>query len=132
MISQSKSEIEAGLEVSQRCSEAFEGILTQVRDANVGIQGISLASKEQSQGIEEISHAVVQMDQVTQQNSATAQQVKTLAEELRDNSGRMNASVGNLQVFVHGSKKAEEQMATAAVAEPSMKDQNRSSFKAAA
>ncbi len=132
VITQSKAEIEAGLEVSQRCSEAFEGILTQVRDANVGIQGISVASKEQSQGIEEINHAVVQMDQVTQQNSATAQQVKTLAEELRENSGRMNASVGNLQIFVHGSKNADEQLVPNSSGEGLSSNQDRSTFKAAA
>jgi methyl-accepting chemotaxis protein len=43
------------------------------------IKDVEMASKEQSSGIEQINHAVAQLDQQTQQNASIANQTKTIA-----------------------------------------------------
>ncbi|MFA6788413.1 MAG: methyl-accepting chemotaxis protein, partial [Arcobacteraceae bacterium] len=43
------------------------------------IKDVEMASKEQSSGIEQINHAVAQLDQQTQQNASIANQTKDIA-----------------------------------------------------
>jgi methyl-accepting chemotaxis protein len=43
------------------------------------IKDVEMASKEQSSGIEQINHAVAQLDQQTQQNANIANQTKAIA-----------------------------------------------------
>jgi hypothetical protein len=50
---------------------------------------ISAASDEQSRGIDQVSGAVTQMDQVTQQNAALVEQAAAAAAALKDQTGRL-------------------------------------------
>ena len=54
---------------------------------------ISAASQEQSDGIEQVSQAVGQMDQVTQQNAALVQQASAAAASLEEQANRLEQAV---------------------------------------
>ncbi|RYE70599.1 MAG: hypothetical protein EOO81_07775, partial [Oxalobacteraceae bacterium] len=53
----------------------------------------STASNEQSAGIEQVSRAVSQMDQVTQQNVALVEEAAAAANSLQDQSGQLAKAV---------------------------------------
>ncbi|MFC1488798.1 methyl-accepting chemotaxis protein [Thermodesulfobacteriota bacterium] len=56
---------------------------------------ISVASEEQTRGIEQVNKAVAEMDRVVQQNAANAEQSASAAEEL-------NAQAGHMKFVVEG------------------------------
>ncbi|HMC43837.1 MAG TPA: methyl-accepting chemotaxis protein, partial [Caballeronia sp.] len=59
---------------------------------------ISAASDEQSQGIEQVSRAVGQMDEVTQQNAALVEQAAAAAASLEEQTRKLKDVVGHWQV----------------------------------
>ena len=50
---------------------------------------ITAASHEQKSGIEQINHAIAQMDQVTQQNAALVEEAAAAANALQDQAGTL-------------------------------------------
>jgi uncharacterized phage infection (PIP) family protein YhgE len=58
---------------------------------------ITAASLEQSSGIEQVNQAVVQMDQVTQQNAALVEEAAAAAESLKEQAQGLSQAVS---VFV--------------------------------
>ena len=70
LISDSVSRVDAGGQLVQQAGSTIQDIVTQVQKVSELILGISQASAEQTQGITQVSAAVDQLDQVTQQNAA--------------------------------------------------------------
>ena len=56
---------------------------------------IAAASKEQAQGIEQVNTAVAEMDKVTQQNAANAEESASAAEEMTAQAETMQGMVGD-------------------------------------
>ena len=54
---------------------------------------ISLATQEQSLGIDQINVAIAQMDQVTQQNAALVEEAAAAAESLQEQAAQQQASL---------------------------------------
>ena len=73
---------ETGAKLSEKCKDVFGGIVTNVKKVGSLAGGISTASQEQSSGIEQVSKAVHEMDQVTQQNATSAEETASASEEL--------------------------------------------------
>jgi hypothetical protein len=55
---------------------------------------ISNASREQSSGIEQVTQAVSQMDEVTQQNAALVEEAAAAAESMEEQAGGLSRTVG--------------------------------------
>ncbi|MBS3821170.1 MAG: methyl-accepting chemotaxis protein, partial [Phycisphaerae bacterium] len=68
---------------------------------------IAAASKEQSQGIDQVSTAVQQMDTVTQTNAANAEESASAAEELSSQAEELNGMVAELEKIVKGAASAQ-------------------------
>jgi len=68
---------------------------------------ISAASNEQSDGIEQINHAIVQMDEVTQQNAALVEQAAAAAQSLQEQSGRLVETVSIFKLSSHEAPRAQ-------------------------
>jgi methyl-accepting chemotaxis protein len=58
---------------------------------------ISAASAEQSSGIEQINTAVVQMDQVTQQNAALVEEAAAAAESMQNQAAQLTHVVSSFK-----------------------------------
>ncbi len=101
LIAQASKEMLVGAKVSQDCASVFERLLEQISKVNMAISEIALASKEQSQGIQEINKAMAQLDTVTQQNTVTAQNVQELSSSLEKNADEMDQAVSKLSSFVN-------------------------------
>ena len=54
---------------------------------------IAAASDEQSAGIEQVNHAITQMDDVTQQNAALVEQAAAAAEAMREQANALTVAV---------------------------------------
>ncbi len=101
-IRESKQLADRGVEYSQRMSASLERIETSAVQSSDIVREIAAGSKEQSGGIGQVNHAVVELDKVTQQNSAAAEQSSAAAEELTAQSATLNDIVKKLEAIVYG------------------------------
>jgi methyl-accepting chemotaxis protein/methyl-accepting chemotaxis protein-1 (serine sensor receptor) len=61
---------------------------------------VHLSGQEQSRGMEQIGKAIAQMEQVTQNNAATAEESSSAAEELSSQAGSLKTIVGGLTAMI--------------------------------
>jgi methyl-accepting chemotaxis protein len=66
--------VEVGVKLVADTGKSLERIMIQVAEINEVVGGIAAGAKEQATGLDEVNTAVSQMDQVTQQNSAMAEE----------------------------------------------------------
>ena len=85
-----------GVRTSASVAGVLDQIVDQVRKMDALVGEIATASAEQSQGIEQINHAVGEMDKITQTNAASAEESAAAAEELTSQSGELAGLVGGL------------------------------------
>ncbi len=83
-------------------NETIEGILTAIGKVGSIIEEIALASKEQSQGIEQINQAVAEVDQVTQQSAASSEESSSAAEELASQAEELNGVINRFTLNRNG------------------------------
>lgn len=76
------SKVQESVQFANDTSKQLSDILKESDVTSQYLQEIAVASKEQSQGIEQISKAIGQIEQVTQSNSANAEEGAAAAEEL--------------------------------------------------
>jgi methyl-accepting chemotaxis protein-1 (serine sensor receptor) len=55
---------------------------------------IAAASQEQSAGIDQVNHAVSQMDEMTQQNAALVEEASAAARAMHEQAGELSRQVG--------------------------------------
>ncbi len=71
-----------GAELADKCNDALQEIVVNVKKATDLTQEITNASTEQSEGISQVNNAVQQMDQVTQQIAANSEETASASEEM--------------------------------------------------
>ena len=96
------SKSKQGVQISAQVAETLADIVTQARQVDELAAEVATASKEQSQGIEQINTAVSQMDKVTQSNAANAEESASAAEELTAQAESLQEAVAELTVLVDG------------------------------
>jgi methyl-accepting chemotaxis protein len=82
---------------SQRVNEAgstMRDVVERVARVNQLISGMTHATREQTLGIDQVSTAVTQLDQVTQQNAALVEQGAAAAQGLHHQASRLVDAVG--------------------------------------
>jgi len=84
LINRSVERVEAGNQLADQAGHAMEDILGSVHRITQIMQEISVASNEQGAGIEQINHAVTQMDDTTQQNAALVEQTAAASASLQE------------------------------------------------
>ncbi|MBU0718188.1 MAG: CZB domain-containing protein [Planctomycetes bacterium] len=106
LIESSVNNAKEGTEVAGKVGTALAAIVGDVTKVTDLIDGISKASDEQAQGVDQVNTAVSQMDKVTQQNAAGAEESASAAEQLSAQAQTVNGMVNELVVMVGGSKNA--------------------------
>jgi methyl-accepting chemotaxis protein len=91
-----------GVEISGLVTESLEQILGRARQMDALVAEIANASREQSQGLAQVNIAVTQMDKVTQNNAASAEETASSSAELHAQSDSLKALVQGLQEMVAG------------------------------
>ncbi len=103
LIEESVAKSRQGADVAREVGEALGKIVSDVTSASDLVAGIATASREQAQGVEQLNAAVGQIDKVTQQNAAGAEQSASAAEQLSAQSHAVKAMVAELATVVTGS-----------------------------
>ena len=107
LIEGSSKNADAGVIVTAEVGKALTGIQESSSKVATLVAEISAASKEQSQGIDQINSAVAQMDKVVQGNAANAEESASASEELSSQAQELNGMVEELMAIVGGSKGAD-------------------------
>ncbi|AFT76895.1 Pas/Pac sensor containing methyl-accepting chemotaxis sensory transducer [Alteromonas macleodii str. 'Black Sea 11'] len=108
LISASVDKIGDGNVLVNKSGETMANIVTAIKRVNDIMSEIAAASSEQATGIQEVSNAVVQMDEMTQQNAALVEQAAAAADSMRQQSGELAQRVS---VFKVGSNRKPSQAA---------------------
>jgi Methyl-accepting chemotaxis protein (MCP) signalling domain len=95
-------QIRDGLGIVQKTNNAFADVTTSADKVSELISNIKVASNEQANGIQEVNNAVIEMDKVTQQNAAGAEEGASAAVEMNVQADQMRKFVGVLTTLVNG------------------------------
>ncbi len=98
LISDSVSKVESGNELVNQSGDTMQEIVVSIKRVNDIMNEIAAASAEQSSGIDEVSKAVSQMDEMTQQNAALVEEAAAAAESMRNQASDLNNRVGTFKL----------------------------------
>ncbi len=102
MIEESVKNSKNGVDIATEVGKALEEIVTGIGKTSELVSEIAAASSEQAQGIDQVNTAMAQMDKVTQQNAANAEESASASEELSAQAESMNEVVNQLAGLVGG------------------------------
>ena len=89
LIGDSTQKVEVGSKLVEDAGRTMDEIVAQVRRVDDLLGEISSSTTEQTQGIAQVSSAVNQLDQVTQQNAALVEESAAAAESLSQQAQRL-------------------------------------------
>ncbi len=84
LIQDSVKKVEDGSTLVTRSGQTLDQIVTSVKKVSDIIAEIAAASREQSAGIEQVNQAVMQMDQMTQQNAALVEEATAASQSMAE------------------------------------------------
>jgi methyl-accepting chemotaxis protein len=102
MIEESVKNSKNGVDIATEVGKVLEEIVQSIGKTTDLVGEIAAASTEQAQGIDQVNTAVAQMDKVTQQNAANAEESASASEELSAQAEQMNQIVQELVKLVGG------------------------------
>ncbi len=103
LIDNSQKQADSGVNVAEEMKKTFSGIQESSDKVAVIVSEIAAASKEQSQGIDQVNTAVAEMDKVVQQNASNAEESASASEELSSQAQELDSMVEELLAMVGGS-----------------------------
>jgi methyl-accepting chemotaxis protein len=102
LISDSVEKVQAGNRLVDQAGRTMEEVVTSIKRVAHIMTDISAASREQSSGIEQVSLAVSQMDEVTQQNAALVEEAAAAAESLEEQANNLSQAVAIFALDIGG------------------------------
>ena len=93
------------LEDSSAVRARFDAIVTQSADVSSHIQELRQTANEQQLSQEQIGKATSELDQVTQKNAASAQQLSATSQEMLDNTRKLPGIAEELRELIDGKGK---------------------------
>ncbi|KFJ08625.1 methyl-accepting chemotaxis (MCP) signaling domain protein [Delftia acidovorans] len=90
LIQASVERVDAGATLVDQAGQTMREVVTTVRNITGIVTEIASASREQSSGIEQVGHAVTDMDRVTQQNAALVEQSSAATQVLQQESEKLS------------------------------------------
>ena len=98
LIEGSVKKVENGTEIANKTAKALGQIVDWVTKVTDLVGEIASASNEQAQGIEQVNQALGQIDNVTQSNTANAQESASAAEELSSKAAQLKQMLSKFQL----------------------------------
>ncbi|MBA5686497.1 methyl-accepting chemotaxis protein [Rugamonas apoptosis] len=93
LIVDSVETVDTGARLVDEAGVTMDGIVKAVRQVADIMTEISAASQEQSSGIAQVNQAIVQIDDVTQQNAALVEEAAAAAQSMRDQAEQLAEAV---------------------------------------
>jgi len=116
LIEDSIQKSDGGRQKVEQVAVAIRAITADASKIKVLVDEINLGSVEQSSGIDQISRAITQMEQVTQSSAANAEESAAAAEQLNAQAEAMRDIVEGLRAMVDGGTAANRTATTHSVA----------------
>ncbi len=108
LIDDSVDKVNDGAKLVDHAGSTIGDVVLQVKRVTDLMNEISAATVEQSGGIDQVNHAVIQIDQMTLQNAALVEESTAAAASLQEQASSLNESIG---VFKLSSEKVAPQAA---------------------
>ncbi len=93
LIDDSVIKVGEGSRLVGQAGTTMEEVVSSIKRVHDIMSEITAASREQSDGIEQVNQAVMQMDQVTQQNAALVEEAAAAAESMQEQSTQLMQEV---------------------------------------
>ena len=98
LISDSTTQVDAGVKLVAETGRSLERIMTQVAEINAVVSDIASGSQEQSTALSEINAAIEQMNLVTQQNAAMVEQSTAAGHSLSEETAKLSQLISQFRV----------------------------------
>jgi len=98
LIEDSIKKTEVGTQIAEETSKSLGDIVLGATKVTDLISEIAAASKEQALGINQITQGLSQVDQVTQQNTASAEELASAAEEMSSQTLQLKGMLGRFRL----------------------------------
>jgi methyl-accepting chemotaxis protein len=98
LIQDSVKKVEDGSVYVTRSGQTLEQIVASVKKVSDIVAEIAAASREQSAGIGQVNSAVLQMDELTQQNAALVEQATSASQTMADEAHALYELMGGYQL----------------------------------
>jgi len=98
LVALSVAQIDGGSAAAEEAGYSMAGIVSSVQRVEHMIAQISAASARQASGISDVNCAIVQMDHMTQQNSALVEQAAAAAASLQDQAMGLSRAVAGFKL----------------------------------
>ncbi|MBT4761418.1 MAG: hypothetical protein HOO06_06945 [Bdellovibrionaceae bacterium] len=102
LVDSGKSKVQMGVEVSRRCGEVLEEVVSNVSEVHKMMGEVSSASSEQAEGVNNITTAMNELESATNSNSTSASESSNLASNLTDEASKLQTAVLQLEKEVNG------------------------------
>jgi methyl-accepting chemotaxis protein len=129
LISDSVTKVETGTRLVDDAGKTMDEIVASVKRVTDIMGDITAAAQEQSAGIEQVNTAVMQMDQVTQQNAALVEEAAAAAESMREQAAALGREVAVFRL-AHDEQRAQAEPAAAAVPAAPVQSERRGPHRA--
>ena len=98
LITNSNGQVQEGVDLVNRAGTALGEIVNSVKRVAELVSDIATASTEQATGLEQINKALMQMDEVTQQNAVLVEENAATAKALENQAQSMDARVAFFKI----------------------------------
>ncbi len=94
LIGDSVTKVQDGSQLVERSGQTLQEIVVAVKKASDIVAEMAAAAREQAGGIEQVNKAILQMDQVTQQNAALVEETAAASQALGDQARELQNLMG--------------------------------------
>ena len=98
LIGTAVEQVDEGATLVAQAGSAMQNIIVGIQQAAEIMNEIATASSEQSTGIEQVNRAVMQMEDVTQQNAALVEEAAAAAESMREQAEALTVLVSRFKL----------------------------------
>jgi methyl-accepting chemotaxis protein-1 (serine sensor receptor) len=130
LIASSVEQVQHGSAHVSNAGETMREIVDAVGRVTIIMREISQASTEQSAGIEQINHAISDMDQGTQQNAALVEQAAAAASSLQEQAHQLADAVAVFKIHTPGEVLEHDEQGTTQAPKDATRQPSESDFHA--
>jgi methyl-accepting chemotaxis protein len=98
LISNSVDQIASGTTVVEQAGATMQTMVTNAKQINAYLNDISVAAKEQAEGVGQVTIAIQTLDENTQQNAALVEETSAAASALTQQAATLQEEIANFKV----------------------------------
>ena len=118
LIATSTSQVASGVTLVGQTGQTLSRIVTQVSDLASVVAEIAASAQEQASGLTQVNTAVLQLDQITQQNAAMVEEATAAGQALKGETTRLESLLSRFRVSATTSAAPTRQPRAAAASRP--------------